>query len=83
MFEGQTTDADVVVVGAGPTGLMLATELRLRGVATIVVDRLTQRSEFGKALNIQPRTAEVCATVPHDDLTTALSAWFGAPDATA
>ena len=53
------TDAEVIVVRAGPTGLMLATELRLRGVATIAVERLEARSEFGKALNIQPRTAEI------------------------
>ena len=52
-------DADVVVVGAGPTGLMVATELRLRGVPTIVVDQLNVRDTFSKALNIQPRTAEI------------------------
>jgi 2-polyprenyl-6-methoxyphenol hydroxylase-like FAD-dependent oxidoreductase len=52
-------DADVVVVGAGPAGLMLAAELRLRGARTIVVERLEARSEFGKALNVQPRTAEI------------------------
>jgi 2-polyprenyl-6-methoxyphenol hydroxylase-like FAD-dependent oxidoreductase len=56
--KGRTMDADVVVVGAGPTGLMLGTELRLRGVRTIVVERLEARNEFGKAQNIQPRTAE-------------------------
>ncbi|MEV5716847.1 FAD-dependent monooxygenase [Amycolatopsis mediterranei] len=59
MQRGQLREADVVVIGAGPTGLMLATELRLRGVTTIVVEKLQARSEFGKALNIQPRTAEI------------------------
>jgi flavin-dependent dehydrogenase len=33
-------DVDVLVVGAGPTGLTLACDLRRRGVAVRVVDRL-------------------------------------------
>jgi 2-polyprenyl-6-methoxyphenol hydroxylase-like FAD-dependent oxidoreductase len=32
-------DTDVIVVGAGPTGLMLAGELRLAGVRTLVLER--------------------------------------------
>jgi 2-polyprenyl-6-methoxyphenol hydroxylase-like FAD-dependent oxidoreductase len=32
-------EADVVVVGAGPTGLMLAGELALAGVAVEVIER--------------------------------------------
>ncbi|MFI5614596.1 FAD-dependent monooxygenase [Amycolatopsis sp. NPDC051903] len=51
--------ADVVVVGAGPTGLMLAAELRLAGVDAVVVERLPERTGLSKALNLQPRTAEV------------------------
>jgi 2-polyprenyl-6-methoxyphenol hydroxylase-like FAD-dependent oxidoreductase len=33
-------DTEVLVVGAGPTGLTLAAALLTRGIATIVVDRL-------------------------------------------
>lgn len=33
------TDVDVVVVGAGPVGLMLAAELRLAGATTLVLER--------------------------------------------
>lgn len=32
---------DVVVVGGGPTGLMLAAELRLHGVNVLVLERGT------------------------------------------
>ena len=32
-------DADVIIVGAGPTGLMLAVELRLAGVDALVLER--------------------------------------------
>ena len=42
-------DADVLIVGAGPTGLMLARELGLAGVRTLVLDRLLQPSETPKA----------------------------------
>jgi 2-polyprenyl-6-methoxyphenol hydroxylase-like FAD-dependent oxidoreductase len=51
--------AEVVVAGAGPTGLMLANELALAGVDVVVLERLTVRTGLSKALNLQPRTAEV------------------------
>ncbi|MBM7774268.1 2-polyprenyl-6-methoxyphenol hydroxylase-like FAD-dependent oxidoreductase [Actinokineospora baliensis] len=55
----ESVRADVVVVGAGPTGLMLANEVALAGVCVVVLERLPERSGQSKALNLQPRTAEV------------------------
>jgi 2-polyprenyl-6-methoxyphenol hydroxylase-like FAD-dependent oxidoreductase len=52
-------DADVLIVGAGPTGLMLACELALGGVRAMVVDRLGGRSRQSKAGGLQPRTSEI------------------------
>ncbi|HEY7323973.1 MAG TPA: FAD-dependent monooxygenase [Streptosporangiaceae bacterium] len=40
--------ADVVIVGAGPTGLMLAIELILGGVTPVVLERLPEISEIPK-----------------------------------
>jgi 2-polyprenyl-6-methoxyphenol hydroxylase-like FAD-dependent oxidoreductase len=40
--------ADVVIVGAGPTGLMLAIELCLGGVTPVVLERLPEPSEIPK-----------------------------------
>jgi bifunctional hydroxylase/dehydrase len=51
-------DADVIVVGAGPTGLMLAGELRLAGAGTIVVDRLAEPIKQSRALGFSARTIE-------------------------
>ncbi|SNR78964.1 FAD-dependent monooxygenase [Actinomadura mexicana] len=42
-------DTDVIIVGAGPTGLMLACELRLAGVRPLVLERWSQRRETPKA----------------------------------
>ncbi|MRH93550.1 FAD-binding monooxygenase [Nocardia sp. SYP-A9097] len=43
------TETDVIIVGAGPTGLMLAAELRLAGVRPLVLERYSQRRETPKA----------------------------------
>jgi len=51
-------DTDVIIAGAGPTGLMLAGELRLAGVETVVVDRLTEPIKQSRALGFSARTIE-------------------------
>ncbi|MEV8309147.1 FAD-dependent monooxygenase [Streptomyces flavidovirens] len=53
-----TFDADVIVVGAGPTGLMLAGELSLNGVSALVVDRLAEPIKESRALGFSARTIE-------------------------
>ncbi|HET6774507.1 MAG TPA: FAD-dependent monooxygenase [Acidimicrobiales bacterium] len=55
------TGTDVLVVGAGPTGLTLAAQLRACGAAVRIVDRLADRVHESRALAIQPRTLEVLA----------------------
>jgi 2-polyprenyl-6-methoxyphenol hydroxylase-like FAD-dependent oxidoreductase len=42
-------DADVIIVGAGPTGLMLAGELRLAGVRPLVLERRPEPREIARA----------------------------------
>jgi len=49
----------VVVVGAGPTGLMLAGELRCAGVETILLERLAEPSGQSRALALHARSAEL------------------------
>jgi 2-polyprenyl-6-methoxyphenol hydroxylase-like FAD-dependent oxidoreductase len=53
------TTVDVLIAGAGPVGLLLATELARDGVTVLLIDRLEQRSFFCKALGITPRTLEI------------------------
>ncbi|MFD4546132.1 FAD-dependent monooxygenase [Streptomyces sp. NPDC058466] len=54
----QDFDTDVIIVGAGPTGLMLAGELRLAGVEAVVLERLTEPMRQSRALGFSARTME-------------------------
>ena len=53
-----TTDCDVLVVGAGPTGLTLAIQLLSRGVRTRLIDKDPGLPKLSRAIGIQPRTME-------------------------
>lgn len=50
---------DVIVVGAGPTGLMLAAELRLHGVRVVVLEREAEPTPVVRALGLHARSIEV------------------------
>jgi 2-polyprenyl-6-methoxyphenol hydroxylase-like FAD-dependent oxidoreductase len=56
-------DTDVLVVGAGPTGLMLANQLGRRGVRTLIIDRHAGPSLQTRALGVQARTLEIYASL--------------------
>src|SRR5213593_861862 len=51
--------ADVLIVGAGPTGLMLANQLARRSVRARIIDRHTGPSLQTRALGVQARTLEI------------------------
>ncbi|WP_328456234.1 rifampin monooxygenase [Amycolatopsis sp. NBC_00438] len=50
---------DVIVAGGGPTGVMLASELRLQGVDVLVLEKETEPTPVVRALGIHARTIEV------------------------
>ena len=54
-----TYDTDVLVVGAGPTGLTLAASLIERGIATTIVDAQPAAAHTSRAAAVNARTLEV------------------------
>ncbi|WP_447008295.1 rifampin monooxygenase [Saccharothrix isguenensis] len=50
---------DVIVAGAGPTGVMLAAELRLRGVHVVVLEKETEPTQVVRSLGLHVRSIEV------------------------
>jgi 2-polyprenyl-6-methoxyphenol hydroxylase-like FAD-dependent oxidoreductase len=53
---------DVVVVGAGPTGCLLAGELALAGRSVVVVEKHAEASPLSRAFGTHARTLEVLDT---------------------
>ncbi|MHB9864546.1 FAD-dependent oxidoreductase [Streptomyces sp. YIM S03343] len=56
---GTAPDVDVLVVGAGPTGLLTAVELLRRGIRVRVIDRADAPSTMPKALSVWPRALDI------------------------
>jgi 2-polyprenyl-6-methoxyphenol hydroxylase-like FAD-dependent oxidoreductase len=50
---------DVIVAGGGPTGLMLASELRLHGVHVVVLERDDEPTAVVRALGLHARSIEI------------------------
>lgn len=57
------TDVDVVVVGAGPTGLTLACALRLHGLSVRIVDRADGPATTSRANFLHARGSEVLGRI--------------------
>lgn len=54
-----TTKTQVLIVGAGPTGLTLAVLLAKFGIDFVVIDRSKAITNLSKAVAVQARTVEV------------------------
>lgn len=52
-------DTEVIIVGAGPTGLALACELGLAGIPCRVLERRAEEPNITRAFAVNPRTLEL------------------------
>ncbi|MGO4593165.1 rifampin monooxygenase [Leifsonia sp. 2TAF2] len=50
---------DVIISGGGPTGMMLASELRLHGVDVLVLERDAEPTRLVRSLGLHPRSLEI------------------------
>ncbi len=56
---GESQEMPVLIVGAGPTGLMLACELQRHGVSCRVIEKANVPSDKSRALVLHARTLEI------------------------
>lgn len=54
-----TIKTDVVIVGAGPTGLSLAAQLIRYGIDFVIVDQKETTTPYSKAIGVHARTLEI------------------------
>ncbi|GJF25730.1 rifampin monooxygenase [Streptomyces sp. HO565] len=52
---------DVIIAGCGPTGAMLAAELRLHGVRVLVLEKETEPASFVRIVGLHMRSLELMA----------------------
>src|SRR4051812_42165388 len=57
-------DADVLIVGAGPIGLILAALLRQKGVKAEIIDEARSKARLSKGLTNNPAALEVFSQIP-------------------
>jgi 2-polyprenyl-6-methoxyphenol hydroxylase-like FAD-dependent oxidoreductase len=84
MVKEATWNTDVLIVGAGPTGLVLALWLARLGVRLRIIDKTPQPGTTSRALAVQARTLEFYAqlgianaVVEHGRWATAANLWTG------
>lgn len=53
------SQVSVLIVGAGPTGLMLAYELARHGISFRIIDKKPEATKLSNAIALQPRTLEI------------------------
>lgn len=54
-----TINTEVIIVGAGPTGLSLACQLVRYGVEFVIIEKNEGTTPFSKAIGVQARTIEI------------------------
>ena len=81
---GDIMDTDVLIVGAGPTGLMLANQLARRGIRFEIIDRHSGPAQQTRAMAVHARTLEIYAklgiadeAVARGAIGTGASMWAG------